>query len=99
MPEHEEVRVPGHLMAGEDFRLAEKMTDEVEGMDVEVEQCIAFGICACLVMQGVTDKMLFAEALLQESYGRSIAFLQANHSNRRKATGRRAMLGNAVEPS
>jgi hypothetical protein len=34
MPEHEEVRVPGHLTAGEDFRLSEKMTDEVEGMDV-----------------------------------------------------------------
>jgi hypothetical protein len=61
-------------------------------------------------MQGIADKMLFAEALLQESYGRSIAFLQANHSNRRKATGKatgrrvllgngRAMLGNTVEPS
>ena len=65
MPEHEEVRVPGHLTAGEDFRLSEKRTDEVEGMDVEVEQCIAFGKCPREVMQIVTDKMRFVEAFLQ----------------------------------
>ena len=65
MTQHEDIGRRGDLLAGDDFGLAEKISNEVEGMDVEVEQCISLGKCPREVMQIVTDKMRFAEAFLQ----------------------------------
>lgn len=50
MLEHKYVRVHGDLLAGNDFGLTEQIACEVEGMDVEIEQGIAFWIGSCEVM-------------------------------------------------
>ena len=81
MTQHEDIGRRGDLLAGDDFGLAEEISNEVEGMDVKVEQGITLWIVASKVMEVVTDKMLFAQMLLKDLHGRSITFLQANHSN------------------
>ena len=83
MAQHEEVGRWGDLLAGDDFGLAKKMGNEVEGVDVKIEQGITFWIIACEVMEVVTDKMLFAQTFLKDLHGRGIAFLQADHSDKR----------------
>ena len=65
MLEHEDVGVLGDLADGEDFWFSKQMTNEVEGMDVEVEQGITLRIGSSETVQVVVDKILFAEALLQ----------------------------------
>ena len=60
MLEHEDERVLGDLADGKDFWLSIQMTNEVEGMDVEVEQGVTLGVGSCEVMQVVVDKALFA---------------------------------------
>ena len=64
MLKHEDVGVLCDLAASEDFWLSEQKTNEVEGMDVEVEQCVTFGIGSCEIVQVVVDKMLLGEPLL-----------------------------------
>ena len=81
MTQHEDIGRRGDLLAGDDFGLAEEISNEVEGMDVKVEQGITLWIVASEIMEVITDKMLFAQMLLKDLHGRSITFLQANHSN------------------
>ena len=63
MTEHEDIGRRGDLLAGDDFWLAEEISNEVQGMDIKVEQGITLWIIANEVMEGVTDKMLFAQTL------------------------------------
>ena len=81
MTQHEDIGRRGDLLAGDDFGLAEEISNEVEGMDVKVEQGITLWIVASEIVEIVTDMMLFAQMLLKDLHGRSITFLQANHSN------------------
>ena len=81
MTQHEDIGRWGYLLAGDDFGLAEEISNEVEGMDVKVEQGITLWIVACEIMEVITDKMLIAQMLLKDLHGRSKTFLQANHSN------------------
>lgn len=81
MTEHNDVGCRGDLLTGEDFWFTKKMGNKVEGMNVEVGQGITLRIVASEIVEIVTDKMLFAQMLLKDLHGRSITFLQANHSN------------------
>ena len=81
MTQHEDIGRRGDLLAGDDFGLAEEISNEVEGMDVKVEQGITLWIVASEIVEIVTDMMLFAQMLLKDLHGRSKTFLQANHSN------------------
>ena len=81
MTQHEDIGRRGDLLAGDDFWFAKEIGDKVERMDEKVEQSVTFWIVACEEMEVITDKMLFAQTLLKDLHGRSITFLQANHSN------------------
>ena len=70
------------MLAGDDFGLAEEISNEVEGMDVKVEQSVTFWIVACEVMEIITDKMFFVQTLAKDLHGRGIAFLQADQGDR-----------------
>ena len=63
MTEHEDIGRWGYLLAGDDFGLAEEISNEVEGMDVKVEQGITLWIVASEIMEVITDKMLIAQSL------------------------------------
>ena len=75
MSEHEDIGRWGNLLTDDDFRLAKKMDNEVEGMDIKVEQGITLRVCPCKIMEVVNDKMLFAQSLTKDLHGRGIAFL------------------------
>ena len=83
MTEHNDVGCRGDLLTGEDFWFAKKMGNKVEGMDVKVKRCVTLRIVASEIVEIVTDKMLFAQMLLKDLHGRSITFLQADHSDGR----------------
>lgn len=63
MTQHEDIGRRGDLLAGDDFGLAEEISNEVEGMDVKVEQGITLWIVASEIMEVITDKMLIAQSL------------------------------------
>lgn len=71
----------GRLADRRGFLVCQKMGNKVEGMDVKVKRCVTLRIVASEIVEIVTDKMLFAQMLLKDLHGRSITFLQANHSN------------------
>ena len=48
-----------------DFSLSKKMANEVQGMDIEVQQSVAFRICAGAVMQVVIQQFFGREFPLQ----------------------------------
>ena len=75
MTEHEDIGRRGDLLAGDDFGLAEEISNEVEGMDVKVKQGITLRVVASEIMKIVTYKALFAQMLLKDLYGGSITLL------------------------